>query len=433
MSESNEAKRAHKRVAVIRPIRYTRSVESLELPIRTATQDDREQIVRLLFAVFNDAFDQDEADIQHRLHEPERTLVVTAENGIVGTAAAFTRDMSVPGAVLPVAHVTGVGVLPTHRRRGLLRRLMLRQLRDVYDRREAVAALWASEGRIYQRFGYGLGTLSVRFEVQTRELTLSGPAGGRIRSIEPGTAAGTLSPVYERVRAERPGWSSRDERWWHYLIADSPGRRRGATERRVVVHQGQSDVDGYAIYRVRAGSDHTGPAGEVHVTEIVATDPVAYTALWRFLLGIDLTRTARYRYATTDEPLLHLADEPRRLDARVRDGLWVRVVDVGAALSARRYLAPVDVVIEVADALLPENNGRWKLITDASGAGHCERTDAPAQLACDISVLGAVYLGGSSLTALAGAGRVAELRPGSLAPASTALGWHRAPSAIEVF
>jgi predicted acetyltransferase len=409
-------------------------VESLDLPIRVATQEDWEQVAQLIFAVFNEAADAQEQEVQHGVYEPDRTLVVTDGEAVVGTAAAFTRDMSVPGAVLPVAHVTGVGVLPTHRRRGLLRRLMRRQLREVYDTgREPVAALWASEGRIYQRFGYGLGSQSMRFEIQTRELTLTGPAGGRIRAIDPAAAPEVLPTVYERLRANRPGWSSRDERWWAYVFAETPSRRQGVTERRVVLHEGQSGVDGYAAYRVRGNFDPTGPCGEVLVTEIMATDPVAYASLWRFLLSIDLTRTVRYRFASVDEPLVHLVDEPRRLDTRVSDGLWIRLVEIGAALSGRRYAAPVDVVLEVTDALLPENEGRWRLAVDASGSGHCERTDAPADLACDVAALGAAYLGGSSLRTLAAAGRVTELRPGSLVPASIALGWHRAPSTIEIF
>jgi predicted acetyltransferase len=168
------------------------------------------------------------------------------------------------------------------------------------------------------------------------------------------------------------------------------------------------------------------------VHEAVAVDPATYVTLWRFLLGIDLTRTARYSHGAVDEPLVHLVAEPNRLAGRLTDGLWVRLVDVGAALAARRYARPVDVVIEVTDPLLHENAGRWRLTGDPDGAA-CAPTDAPADLACGILDLGSAYLGGPSLAALAAAGRVRERRPGSLAAASLAFGWHRAPAGIEVF
>jgi predicted acetyltransferase len=147
---------------------------------------------------------------------------------------------------------------------------------------------------------------------------------------------------------------------------------------------------------------------------------------------VDLTRTTRYWFGAVDEPLLYLVNEPRRLNGRLGDGLWVRLVDVGAALAGRTYAAPVDVVIEVTDELVPENAGRWRLAADGTGA-RCTRTDGDADLACDVSALGAVYLGGPTLGALAAAGRVAELRSGALAAASTAFGWHRAPNATEIF
>ena len=409
-------------------------MDSHDLPIRAATPDDWDAISRLMFTVFNDPYDEDEDRVNRAVFEPDRSLVVVDGDQIVGHAGNFARELAIPGGDLPVAHVTMVGVSPSYRRRGLLRRMMRRQLREVYDtRREPLAALWASESRIYQRYGYGLGSEKLSLELSTRELTLGGPAGGTLRTGDPATVQTELAKVYDQVRLDRPGWSSRDDRWWSYLLADFAGRRHGATERRAVLHEGQSDVDGYALWRVKSNWDSSGPKGEVQVSEVVAANPTAYAEIWRFLAAIDLTRTVRYWFASTDEPVLFLADEVRSLGARLADGLWIRVVDVGAALSARRYAAPVDVVIEVTDELLPENAGRWRLTVDGSGAGECTRTDAGADLACDVSVLGAVYLGGPTLTGLAAAGRVEQRRPGALAATSTTFGWHRAPSAIEVF
>jgi len=143
-------------------------------------------------------------------------------------------------------------------------------------------------------------------------------------------------------------------------------------------------------------------------------------------------RTARFGFAALDDPLLYLVDEPRRLSARASDALWVRLVDVPAALEARRYAAPLDVVIEVDDVLLPENAGRWRLRATGDDAS-CTPSADPADLVCDVADLSAAYLGGTSLAAMAAGGRVVERHAGALVAATTAFGWHRAPSAIEVF
>jgi predicted acetyltransferase len=158
----------------------------------------------------------------------------------------------------------------------------------------------------------------------------------------------------------------------------------------------------------------------------------AYAALWRFLLSIDLTRTVKFSFAALDEPLPHLVSNPSALETHVSPGLWIRIVDLPGALMARRYLAPVDVVVEVSDALLPANAGRWRLIADASVA-RCESTDTPPDLTLDIRALCSAYLGGVSLHSLAAAGLVTENVPGSLADASAAFGWHTAPASWETF
>jgi predicted acetyltransferase len=420
-------------------IGYRGRVTDGELPIRAATPDDFDAVDAHLTRAFHGTPDADFHDIERGVFEPERSLVVTDGDDLVAHAAAFTRDMTVPGAVLPAAHITMVGVAATHRRRGLLTRLMKRQLREVREAgQETFAALWASEAPIYPRFGYGLAANRLSLEVATREVTLRpdwqqpGPAGGKLRSGPPATLRKELETVYEQLRPERPGWSSRPEAWWQYVLADTENSRRGFTERRAVVVEGEAGPRGYATWRAKSGWNAGGPDAELQIDAVMAVDPAAYATLWGFLLSIDLVRTARFSFAAVDEPLWHLVAEPGRLGAQLAHALWVRLVDVEAALAARRYAAPVDVVIEVHDALLPENSGRWRLTGDQDGAA-CAPTGAEADLACDVRDLGAAYLGGTSLASLAAAGRVRELRAGSLLPASAAFGWHKAPSGIEVF
>jgi predicted acetyltransferase len=313
--------------------------------------------------------------------------------------------------------------------------MMRRQLAEVAEAgREPLAVLWASEGAIYPRYGYGLATQRLSLDVALREIRPpQAPMApeARLRLIEPADATADLAKVYEQLRADRPGYASRDDRWWRAILADPASERNGATALHGVVHDTPHGPTGYALWRTKSRWD-IGPQAEVRVREVMAGDPATYAALWRFLLSIDLTRTAAFSFATLDEPLMHMVDEPRHLGARLLDGLWVRVVDVPAALARRRYAVDVDVVLDVTDALLPQNTGRWRL-TGGPGGASCTATEGPADLACTALELGSAYLGGPSLAALAAAGRVRELTPGALAGASAAFGWHRLPAAIEVF
>jgi predicted acetyltransferase len=406
--------------------------------IRVGDADDWEAVSALLSFAFHEAPDREAHDVEGSVVEPERTLVAEDDGTIVGHAGAYTRELTVPGAVVPAAHVTLVGVAPTHKRRGLLTRMMHRQLREFAQAgREPIAVLWASETKIYPRFGYGPAARRLRMEIPTREVRLSDAAmpgaGGRLRLVEPKEAIGDFAKVYEQLRAERTGWSSRDDRWWRYVLADVESQRDGATALHGVVHETPHGPTGYALWRTLGRWDRHGPDAEVKVREAVAADPAAYAALWRFLLTIDLARTATVTFSAVDEPLQYLVDEPRRLGSNLADALWIRIVDLPKALAAREYAAPVDVVLEVTDPLLPANTGRWRLTAGPDGTATCTATADPADLACTVLELGSAYLGATSLAALGAAGTVRELTPGALRRASTAFGWHRMPNPTEVF
>ncbi|MEV0569670.1 GNAT family N-acetyltransferase [Dactylosporangium sp. NPDC050588] len=403
--------------------------------LRAATPADLPAMREVIRSNFNGLGAPDPGSKLHLVLDPARYLLTESDGRIVGTAGALTRDLAVPGAVIPAAHVTAVTVSPVHTRQGLLRRMMTEQLTTVP---EAVAVLWASEGRIYQRFGYGLASQNVTIRADRREVAIRGTIGtgaGHLRGAAPTEVLKELSEVYARALAGRPGLSSRSDAWWTFLTTDLESERDGHTATRAVLFENADGVvDGYTRYRVRSQWDDNGPKGEVNVVELVAATPHAYAALWRFLLGVDLTRTVVMGLSSVDEPIFHMVDEPRRLAGKVGDGLWLRIVDLPRALTSRKYAAPVDVVIEVTDALLPANAGRWRLRAGAGGAlVNCSPTDAPADLSCDILELGAAYLGGTTLGALAATGRVQEHRPGAVAAASTAFGWHVAPASIEIF
>jgi predicted acetyltransferase len=405
-------------------------LESVRL--RAATDDDRPGIADLLLYLFHEHATDDQRDLEMSILEPERSIVATDDGRIVGNAAIQTRDLTVPGGMVPAAHVTGVGVSPTHRRQGLLTALMRRQLTGIAEAgREPVAALWASETAIYPRYGYGPAVDRLRFDIRSRELKVTGPEApaGKFRLVEPKAALDELVKVHDGLRIHRVGWSSRPAYWWDYLVSDTDESRDGATALRGVVYETGNGPVGYALWRVKDGWDSHGPAGVVRVAEVVAGDPGVYAALWRFLLSIDLTRTATYDFAGLDEPLQFMVDEPRKLGPRYSDALWIRLVDLPAALAARRYATPVDAVFEVTDPVLEANNGRWRLIGGPDKAS-CVRTDDAPDVACSVTELGAAYLGGTTLAALATAGRVRQLTNNL---PSTAFQWYRQPGALEVF
>ncbi|KUL50343.1 hypothetical protein ADL22_07160 [Streptomyces sp. NRRL F-4489] len=362
--------------------------------------------------------------------EPERALAAWDGGGIVGTAGSFSFGLTVPGgAEVPAAGVTLVGVLPTHRRRGVLTQLMRRQLDGVRERGEPLALLTASEPAIYGRFGYGPATWELRMAVDTVRLAAPEPPGAdgvRLRLADPVAALPECERVYAALVPGRPGMLARRPGRDRQGVLDPEGERDGAGPLQCVLAEVDGEVRGYARYAVKPGWDDAGPCGTVQLRQLDALDPVVHAALWRYLFGIDLTSSVVARGRPVDDPLPHLVADQRRCGLGLREGLFVRPVEVGAALAARTYRTPVDVVLEVADAFCPWNAGRWRLSGDARGA-RCERTTDAAELALSVRELGSAYLGGCTLTALAGAGRVRELRPGALAAASLAFGSEVAP------
>jgi predicted acetyltransferase len=404
------------------------------IEISIPTHEDWDSIYQAISAAFNEDGDEASSGIERAILEFDRSLIARRDGQIVGTAGIYTRQLGVPGAAVPAGHVTMISVAPTARRQGILTRFMHQQFDDMRAAGEPLAVLWASEGRIYQRFGYGLAARRMSINAENREvsLTVAARGTGRLREATPDEVRDTLVKVYDAAFAQHPGWSERSARHWDNRLADPTSIRRGATARRAVIHEGESGIDGYGLWRVQGKWNDNGPGGEVRVNEVIATSTEAYTAIWRFLLTVDLTRTTEAWCISVDEPLFFLVNEPRRLNARIADGLWLRILDVPQALAARRYATDIDVVIEVTDHLIPTNAGRFRLIGSAESASCVSTADEP-DLRCDVRALGAAYLGGTPLTALAVGGLVEEVRPGSLDPVSTAFGWHRAPSAVEVF
>ncbi|WP_089107492.1 GNAT family N-acetyltransferase [Streptomyces hyaluromycini] len=367
----------------------------------------------------------EERALDRSLTESERALAAWDGDELVGTAGAFRFRMTVPGgAVLPTAGITMVSVAATHRRRGVLTSMMRRQLDDVREWGEPLAALTASEPAIYGRFGYGAATFQLQAEIDTSRVTLDVPAGTgdvRLRYAGPADVLDACEAVYAELVARRPGMLTRQPGWERVGLLDPESERDGASALQCVVAERDGEVTGYARFRTKLGWSPSGHDGTVSLEYLAALDPASDAALWRFLFGIDLMSTLTVRGRPVDDAWQHQVSDIRRCLTRVRDMGYVRLVDVGAALAARTYQTPVDVVLEVADAFCPWNEGRWRLTGDTKGAS-CERTTDAAELTLSVRELGAAYLGGVSLVSLARAGRVGELRPGALAETSVAFG-----------
>ncbi|MFJ9340747.1 GNAT family N-acetyltransferase [Streptomyces sp. NPDC101733] len=374
----------------------------------------------------------EERELYRSLTEPERSLGVWDGGACVGTAGAFSFRLSVPGgALVPAAGVTMVGVAPTHRRRGVLTSMMRRQLDDVRAGGEPIAVLTASEPQIYGRFGYGTATYSLAVDVDTARVRLNVPPGTdavRLRLVDPREALADCERVYAALVAIRPGMPARQPGWERQALLDPEARRAGASPLKCVVAEtADGEVVGYARYRVSPAWEQSGSDGTVRVEDVDAPDPAVYAALWRYLCEIDLTWHVRASGRPADDPLLHLVSDVRRIGARQRDALHLRLVDLPAALRARTYGSAVDVTLKVEDAFCPWNAGRWRLTVGADGAARCVRTEDPAELELSVRELASAYLGGIGLTSLAAAGRVRELRPGALREASRAFAGDVAP------
>jgi predicted acetyltransferase len=370
----------------------------------------------------------EELTASREITEFDRTLAFFDGPEIVATAGIFSYEMTVPGGTLRCGGVTRVSVLSTHRRRGLLRAMMRRQLDDMHERGEPLAALYASEASIYGRFGYGLATYQTAVEIERSRAAfataLSG--GGRLSMVDVPTAVGAFTRVWGRARPNHPGMLGLDERWMRNQLADLELHREGASPHYRVLYQTDDAPSGFAIYRLKLDWDASGPNGTLRLEMLVAATPDAYAALWRHVLDVDLMARVTAEMRPVDEPLRFLLADSRQPKTRIEDGIWLRLVDVAAALAGRRYRIEGRLALRVRDAFCPWNDRQVELVGGPAGA-ECRPHDGGADLALDAADLAALYLGGNRFRTLCEAGRVQEVRPGAIARADAMFATDRAP------
>ncbi|WP_063034393.1 GNAT family N-acetyltransferase [Nocardia grenadensis] len=350
------------------------------------------------------------AEAADALTEPGRTLGARVGGELVGTANSYTSWLVAPGgARLPHAAVTHIGVLSTHARQGIATALLRRQLTEIAVRGEVVASLRATQGGIYERFGYGVAGSSARCEIDVHRARFreTVPTAGPVRLLAPADSWEIPAKIYATAEVTWTAAIDRPSYWWRLqeLL-----RARG----HVAVHGEPGAEDGFVRYRAAESAEWTrGPRRTVVVDDLVATTPAAFTGLVRHLLGADIVDAVVLSAISPDTPLRHLLIDERAVRVTdIRDETWLRLVDVPAALARRTYRPGRPLVVAVTDPILPANTGNYR-IED----GGVTRVDEPADLGTDVAALAAAYLGGTRWRHLVLAGRVTEHRPGAAATA----------------
>ena len=413
-------------------------------PIRTIAADEFEALFKVSAEAFLETMRPEVLEHERKVAEYDRTIAAIDGDQLAGSGCAYSFRLTVPGGAVPAAGVSMIAVLPSHRRRGILTGLMDYLLADASRRREPVAILFASESAIYRRFGYGLASMHQRLTIGRGEgrlapgTAVTGPGAPRLRAVAPRQAMPELAKVLDTELQRRPGMLARDDRWWSAILDDAPAiRQPGMSKLRCLLAEDDQGPRGYALYRTQAswGLDNVA-AGTLRLRELMAADPAATAALWADLLSRDLVGEIVAPMRPMDDPLLAMMADPRRARPSPADGLWVRLVDLAAALTQRSYAADADLVLDVIDPVINANAGRWRLRTPgwaAPGQASCERTGDAADLRLEAHALGAAYLGGASFGQLADAGHVAELTPGALGRLAAAMSWDRAPYSGMMF
>jgi predicted acetyltransferase len=402
-------------------------MHSEPLELRVIAESEIDQIFQLDEITFSSEPVPPEVQaIERGLLELDRSVGVFDGGTLAGVGLVQTLQMAVPGGLAPLAAVALIGVLPTHRRRGVMSSMIRHQLHSWHESgREAIAGLTASESPIYGRFGYGLASMETVFTVPRHRAGLRPVPGARDVALRLAPTSDpdcrrTCEEIYARRVGKRAGMLMRTEGWANAYSADPESWRGGKSALRTLLAERDGRAVGYARYRTSSTFDDSGvAAGGVFVGELHADDIAAYAALTGYLVDIDLTASTTFYRQTLDSPLAHLLTDLRAANVHVRDSLYLRLVDVDRALTARTYSTPIDVVIELTDELCPWNAGRWRLRGDEKTAS-CERTESAADLALDVRELASVYLGGTTLAGLAQTALVTELHPGAVAQASRA-------------
>jgi len=402
-----------------------------QLRLTSLAPDDLTPFMQTVRRGFHGDYDPEVWEHKVGLLEPHRAFGMKSGDRWVATCLALGQTLTVPGGQVPSAAVTYVTVAPAYRRQGLLRRMMTHQLTDLRDQgREHLALLWATEGDIYGRFGYGLPAPALALSGSTRDTAFlpSAPVwSGSVDEVDREVFEAEVPGLRARLTADRPGALRRDDRWWHYTLADPEPLRRGASGLRFALQVDDSGgLDGYLLFRTKEPAGGGRGAREAVVVELEAGSAGSAAALWRYLLDLDLVGSFSRPNAPMDDPLRWLVASQRAVHTELLDGPNARIIDVTGALSARTYSCPFDIVLEVQDPMLDNNAGRFRVEGSPDGASVTRVVGAP-DLTLSVRDLATLYLGGSRATTLVRAGLVGEHRDGAATLWDAAAAGPRAP------
>jgi predicted acetyltransferase len=381
--------------------------------VRPVTDDEFATFATTTEKPFFDEVDADRLERWRRISELDRTLAVFDGDTMVGGSLMLRMRLTVPGGELAMGGVTAVGILPTHRRRGLLTKLMTRHLHDLREWEEPISGLYAAEAPIYGRYGYGSAAPAMGWKIDTRRAGFRADVAVEpkaVRLVEVAQALRDFPAIHAAVRSQRSGMPDRVPAHWQNWLGADPQSARSGMSRRYLARLGDR---GYVVYRAQGGDWSEGlPNGTLAVIELMALDTAAAATLWRYVFDHDLVTTVQAEERPTDDVLPLLLANPRALVSRPSDGLWLRPVDVGAVLAARTYAVQGGLTIAVTDRLIQDNNGAWALEGGPNGA-QCRRSDAQPDLRLDVADLGATFLGATRFARLVRAGRAEEITPGA--------------------
>lgn len=334
----------------------------------------------------------------------DRTVAAFDGDLIVGTLGGYPFEITVPGgASVPMAGTTIVTVQPTHRRQGLLTAMMRDHLDDTAHRGEALVGLWSSEAPIYERYGFGRATSRDVVEAANDALRIAGPVEGTVRFVDPADEE-AIPAVFDEVRKGKPGMLSRSRDWWeHRIFYDPEHSRNDNSAKRFVLYEADGEAEGYAIYTQKPDWENFIPDGRVVVHEIIASTDRAHTGLWNYIANIDLYPRVKYWNVAPDDPLWWKLADSRRVERKRMDALWLRIMDVPAALGARRYETDGSIRIAVEDPFRPQASGVYELVV-SDGVGKSMAVEGEADVGLGIDALAALYLGESNALSMAAAG-----------------------------
>ena len=403
------------------------------IEIRPAKPEEFDQLGDLTSYAYAGQFGDGPENTVTASNRPEWSLCAFDGPRLVATYSTIPFTMRANGNAVPMGGVSTVGTLPEYRRRGLMSRITLKAFEDMRERGQAVASLWASQAAIYQRYGYSMVTVMRDYRVDITDIDFHDGDDGssEVERLDIATGYDLVKQVYIGFIAHRMCYLHRGRPLWHNnafeeIEADGPIHI-------AVSRDGHGAPDGYIVYTLRHDRrDHPSRSQEIRIRDLAWLTPSAYRSLWSFVKRHDLVGSVRWNNAPADDPAVEFFLEPRLLNARDLEGMWLRVVDVPTALEGRGWDADGELTLGIAeDRIAPWNVGTWRLCVSA-GSAESGPAGGDADIALSVKALALLYAGRRSARELAALGML-DGEPGALRRADALFATRHAPHCPDHF